>query len=181
MEQHQIYGYINDICIVGHGSIGKGTLPLIKRHFKFDKITIIDPEPVELPEISENVSFIKVGLTRENFRDILDQIFVNKVGFCVNLSVGTSSSDIIQYCQEKGVFYIDTVKEEWEGYYESEEIDLEKKSNYLMRETLLRNVRKHQRTTTAVSCCGANPGMVSWFVKQALVNLAKDLNFPIHE
>ena len=48
MEQHQIYGYINDICIVGHGSIGKGTLPLIKRHFKFDKITIIDPEPVEL-------------------------------------------------------------------------------------------------------------------------------------
>ena len=29
--------------------------------------------------------------------------------------------------------------------------------------------------TTAVSCCGANPGMVSWFVKQALVNLAADL------
>jgi homospermidine synthase len=26
-----------------------------------------------------------------------------------------------------------------------------------------------------VSCCGANPGMVSWFVKQALVNLAADL------
>jgi homospermidine synthase len=29
--------------------------------------------------------------------------------------------------------------------------------------------------TTAVSCCGANPGMVSWFVKEALVNLARDL------
>src|SRR5581483_2838180 len=28
---------------------------------------------------------------------------------------------------------------------------------------------------TAISCCGANPGMVSWFVKQALVNLAADL------
>ena len=28
---------------------------------------------------------------------------------------------------------------------------------------------------TAVSCCGANPGMVSWFVKQALLNLAADL------
>src|SRR5205823_2098944 len=27
----------------------------------------------------------------------------------------------------------------------------------------------------AVSCCGANPGMVSWLVKQALVNLAQDL------
>ena len=27
---------------------------------------------------------------------------------------------------------------------------------------------------TAVSCCGANPGMVSWFVKQALLDLARD-------
>ena len=28
--------------------------------------------------------------------------------------------------------------------------------------------------TTAVSCCGANPGMVSWFVKQALLDIARD-------
>ncbi len=27
---------------------------------------------------------------------------------------------------------------------------------------------------TAISCCGANPGMVSWFVKQALLNVAAD-------
>src|SRR5262249_6196368 len=30
-------------------------------------------------------------------------------------------------------------------------------------------------STTAVSCCGANPGMVSWFVKQALLNVAGDV------
>ena len=29
-------------------------------------------------------------------------------------------------------------------------------------------------STTAVSCCGANPGMVSCFVKQALLNVAAD-------
>ena len=34
---------------------------------------------------------------------------------------------------------------------------------------------------TAVSCCGANPGMVSWFVKQALVNIAKDTKTKIKE
>lgn len=45
-----------------------------------------------------------------------------------------------------------------------------------MREALLHDVRKHNLKTTAVSCCGANPGMVSWFVKQALLNLAKDLS-----
>lgn len=60
METPQVYAYINDICVIGHGSIGKGTLPLIKRHFRFDKITIIDPHPVELPETSENVVFSKL-------------------------------------------------------------------------------------------------------------------------
>lgn len=86
------------------------------------------------------------------------------------------------YCQSKGVLYIDTVKEEWEGYYSNKEIDLEKRSNYGLRESLLHKVRKHPLETTAVSCCGANPGMVSWFVKQALVNLAKDTGHPLeHE
>ena len=47
-----LYGLINRICVIGHGSIGKGTLPLIKKHFKFDRITIIDPHPVSEPEVS---------------------------------------------------------------------------------------------------------------------------------
>ncbi|MBR7539980.1 hypothetical protein KC221_27740, partial [Mycobacterium tuberculosis] len=44
-----------------------------------------------------------------------------------------------------------------------------------LRETLLAEKRRKPGGTTAVSCSGANPGMVSWFVKQAVVNLAKDL------
>ena len=44
-----------------------------------------------------------------------------------------------------------------------------------LRETVLAERRKNPGGSTAVSCCGANPGMVSWFVKQGLVNLAKDL------
>jgi homospermidine synthase len=41
--------------------------------------------------------------------------------------------------------------------------------------------KKNPGGTTAVSCCGANPGMVSWFVKQALVNLAKDTRLDFDE
>jgi homospermidine synthase len=32
-----------------------------------------------------------------------------------------------------------------------------------------------------VSTCGANPGMVSWFVKQALLDIARDTNTPFNE
>ena len=48
----------------------------------------------------------------------------------------------------------------------------EARTNYALRETVLAERRKNPGGSTAISCCGANPGMVSWFVKQALVNLA---------
>ena len=41
--------------------------------------------------------------------------------------------------------------------------------------------RRRPGGVTAVSCCGANPGMVSWMVKQALVNLAADLKLDVAE
>jgi homospermidine synthase len=55
---------------------------------------------------------------------VLDEIFGDKPGFCVNVSVGTSSKEIMVYCQKRGTFYVDTVKEEWEGYYSNETLDL---------------------------------------------------------
>ena len=41
-----VYGEITGpIVMIGFGSIGRGTLPLIERHFKFDKsrLVVIDP------------------------------------------------------------------------------------------------------------------------------------------
>ena len=117
MEKYPVYSHLNVICVIGHGSIGRGTIPLIKRHFTFDKMTIIDPCPVDLPQTNDKITFLKTALTQNNYQDTLDSIFVGKECFCVNLSVGTSSADIMLYCQKKGVLYIDTVKEEWEGFY----------------------------------------------------------------
>src|SRR5438034_167590 len=37
------------------------------------------------------------------------------------------------------------------------------------------------QSSTAVSTCGANPGMVSWFVKQALLDIARDTGVEINE
>ncbi len=96
-------------------------------------------------------------------------------GFCVNLSVDTSSLDIMRHCRELGALYVDTVIEPWPGFYYDKSLGNESRTNYALRETVLAERRKNPGGSTAVSCCGANPGMVSWFVKQGLVNLAKDL------
>ncbi len=48
------------------------------------------------------------------------------------------------------------------------------RSNYALRENMLKLVPKYRGGPTAVIAHGANPGLVSHFVKKALVNLAKD-------
>ena len=80
----------------------------------------------------------------------------------------------MRFCRELGVLYIDTVVEPWPGFYFDPKMNPAARTNYALRETVLAEKAKNPGGPTAVSCCGANPGMVSWFVKQALVNLAKD-------
>jgi homospermidine synthase len=53
------------------------------------------------------------------------------------------------------------------------------RSNFARRESFLAARRKRPGGPTAVSCCGANPGMVSWFVKQALLNIAHDVGIRV--
>jgi homospermidine synthase len=95
-------------------------------------------------------------------------------GFCVNLSVDTSSRAILELCREVGALYIDTVAEPWPGFYFDKGRGQGDRTNYALRQEILDAREKSPGGTTAVSCCGANPGMVSWFVKQALLNIAAE-------
>src|SRR6266568_4903976 len=181
MTDWPVHGRIaGPIVIIGFGSIGKGALPLIERHFDFDhkRLVVIDPNDADrkLAEI-RGYEFIKSGVTKENYRELLTPLLTRGggQGFCVNLSVDTSSLAIMELCREIGALYIDTVVEPWTGFYFDSSKGPEARSNYALRETVLAARKQKPGGTTAISCCGANPGMVSWFVKQALVNLAADL------
>lgn len=168
------------IVMIGIGSIGRGTLPLILRHFDCDrgKMAVVDPDATHRHLVErEGIAFHKVALTPQNYRDVLTPLLTAKggQGFVVNLSVDVSSVDMIAFCKEVGALYIDTVIEPWLGHYDNPDLTVAQRSNYELRESLLKLRREQPGGPTAVSCSGANPGMVSWFVKQALLNLAKDL------
>ncbi len=172
--------------MIGFGSIGRGTLPLIERHFDFDKsrMVILDPDDSNAGLAAEHgVRFIKAELTPDNFAELLTPLLKEGEGqgFCVNLSVDTSSLEIMRLCRELGVPYIDTVVEPWPGFYFSKDVDLEARTNHALRETARQEKAANPGGTTAISCCGANPGMVSWFVKQSLVNLATDFGHAFTE
>jgi len=184
---HPIYGDIDGpIIMIGFGSIGRGTLPLIERHFNFDRtrLVVIDPRADIAPFLAEKgIRHIQTHLTTENYKEVLKPLLkgVRGQGFCVNLSVDAASVDLMRICRKHGMLYIDTVVEPWPGFYFDADADNAARTNYSLRETMLKEKARRPGGTTAVSTCGANPGMVSWFVKQALVNLAKDIGVDIEE
>jgi len=164
------------IAIIGFGSIGRGTLPLIERHFDYDarKVVVIEPELADHTFLTQRgIRHVELALTRDNYREVLGRVFGDGGGFCVNLSVDTSSLEIMKFCRERGVLYIDTVVEPWAGFY-FETADNAARTNYALRQAVRDEKARNPGGTTAVSCCGANPGMVSWFVKEALMRLAHD-------
>jgi homospermidine synthase len=167
------------LVMIGFGSIGRGTLPLIERHFRFDKsrMVVIDPRDDHKALLDERgIRFVKGSVTCDNYRDMLTPLLTagEGQGFCVNLSVDTGSLDLMKLCRELGVLYIDTVVEPWLGFYFDKSADNASRTNHALRQTVRAEKARNPGGTTAVSCCGANPGMVSWFVKEALVRLAAD-------
>jgi homospermidine synthase len=182
MADWPVHGRITGpIAMIGFGSIGKGTLPLIERHFEYDerRFVVIDPSDKDRGLLDERgIRFVQAALTRDNYREILTPLLTEGggQGFCVNLSVDTSSVDIMELARELGALYIDTVNEPWAGFYFDQSKGPGARTNYVLREETLAARRRKPGGPTAVSCCGANPGMVSWFVKQALLDLARDLS-----
>jgi homospermidine synthase len=174
------------IVMIGFGSIGRGTLPLILRHIKCDpkQITIIDPDSSrsELAE-KQGAAFLKEAITRKNYKQVLKPLLTAGPGpaFIVNLSVDVDSLDIMRLARQTGALYIDTVIEPWPGFYDNRKLSQAERTNYTLRENMLALKRELGPGPTAISCCGANPGMVSWFVKQALMDIARDTKTKVSE
>src|SRR5687768_16773783 len=96
------YGEITGpIVLIGFGSIGQGVLPLLERHFKFDKSRMVVIDPVERNRKlldDRGIKFIKAALTADNYEKILTPLLRQGGGkaFCVNLSVDVSSLDVMK-------------------------------------------------------------------------------------
>lgn len=175
---HPQHGRIDGpLVIVGFGSIGRGTLPLIQRHLAFDaaRLTVIDPSPEVAALLADRgIRHLPVALTAGNYRQVLSDLFPDGTGFLVNLSVDVDSVAVMELCQELGVPYVDTVVEPWPGYYFGAQRGNAERTNYVLRERARSLGKRHAGGPTAVSCCGANPGMISWLLKEALLRLAAD-------
>ncbi len=166
------------ILMLGCGSIGQGVLPLLFKHLDItpDRMTIVAGDQRGADVAKEyGVAFEQIMLTRENYREVVGSR-LEKGDFLINLSVDVSSLDLIELAAARGALYIDTCIEPWLGGYVDMHRSISERSNYALWLSS-KEVKKKlgAGAPTAVVTHGANPGLVSHFVKQALLNIAADL------
>jgi homospermidine synthase len=173
-KKHVAYG--GRLVMVGFGSIGQGVLPLILRHIDMPKENVVIVTAEERGrEVAADygVEFRIEPITRGNYRNVVGAL-LRPGDFLLNLSVDVSSVALIELAHEKGALYLDTCIEPWAGGYTDPALSPSQRSNYALRESALALAPKFAGGPTAVLTHGANPGLVSHFVKEALLQIARD-------
>ncbi len=164
------------VVMIGFGSIGQAMLPLLFRHIglKAGQFTIISRSDDKSGIAREfGAEFIAQPLKQGNYEAILEP-HLQEGDFLLNLSVDVSSLDLIRYCWKRGILYLDTCIEPWAGSYTDAGFTPSQRSNYALREEVLAFRLDKRNGPTAVVTEGANPGLASILVKQALLNMAAD-------
>lgn len=177
-DQYPVYCKLEGrLLILGFGSIGQGVLPLILRHIDIDRerITIMSADPAHAKAAQQaGIKFVGAKLTQDNWQAEIGPL-VGAGDFLLNLSVDVSSIDLMRFCAEAGALYLDTCIEPWPGGYTDGSLSPSERSNYRLREDVLAlRASQPEGAPTQISAHGANPGLVSHFAKQALLNLADD-------
>jgi homospermidine synthase len=178
-NQHPIFR--GNLIMVGFGSIGQAVLPLLFQHFHIcsEQIKIISAdENGKDVAAAWNLAIAPHVLTKENYLALLEP-GLNSGDFLLNLSVDVSSLALIELCRRRGALYLDTCIEPWPGGYTDTSLSPSLRSNYALREKALSLGRENGKGPTALLAHGANPGLVSAFVKQALLNIATDTGIRI--
>ena len=165
------------IVFIGFGSVARCTLPILFEHIAIapDRVTIVDFNPAEpqlQPWLARGVHLIKDRITRESIERILG-LLLSPGDLLIDLAWNIHSGEVIDWCHHKGVMYINTAVELWDPYDFPNGTHPTELTLY-SRHMELRQIRdrwKEVGPTTVVEH-GANPGLISHFTKQGLLDLA---------
>jgi homospermidine synthase len=168
----------NKVLIIGCGAVSKCTLPILLKHVKipFSSISIVDfaePDASLKHWTDRGVKFFREEITPQNFDSVLSQ-HVSSGGLVIDLAWNIDTVEMLRWCHKHDVLYINTSLEEWDPY-----ADIRKRTTY-EKSLYFRHMKVREATSkwpadsvTAVFDHGANPGLISHFVKQGLADIAR--------
>ena len=168
----------NKVLFVGYGAVAECTLPILFRHIKVPakNVTIMDFENRAeklKPWTKKGVRFVRDRVTEDNMGSLLKK-YVGQGDILIDLAWNIDALEILQWCRDNGVMYINTSTELWDPYKTGSHPT--EKTLYWRHMNLRRMLKKWKtKGATAVIEHGANPGLISHFVKQGLLDIGKKL------
>jgi homospermidine synthase len=165
------------ILIIGYGAVSRCTLPLLFKQVQVDpaKVTVMDFADVG-PGVSTvrgfGANFVCDRINREQMGTQLAK-YVGKGDLIIDLAWNIGCDDILQWCHDHDVLYVNTSVELWDPYESAASKPPTERTLYV-RHLTMRSMMAQWKTpgVTAVVDHGANPGLVSHFTKQALEEMA---------
>jgi homospermidine synthase len=168
------------ILFVGYGAVAECTLPILFKHIKVPakNVTIMDFEDrkEKLKKwTSKGVNFVQDRVAQDNLAAILGK-YVSAGDVLIDLAWNIDALVVLQWCHDHGVLYINTSTEVWDPYTGLPDNKPTTKTLY-WRHMNLRRMLKSWKTkgATAVIEHGANPGLLSHFTKQGLIDIGNSL------
>ncbi|MEI6686878.1 MAG: saccharopine dehydrogenase C-terminal domain-containing protein [Planctomycetota bacterium] len=167
----------NRVLFVGFGAVARCSIPVLMDHVKIPtkNITIMDFDSNDealRPWIEKGITFVKNRVTRENMGTLLGQ-YVSKGDIIIDLAWNIDCCEILTWCHEHGVLYINTSVEVWDPYENAEKLHPTERTLYHRHMKLRKLIASwKQPSVTAVLEHGANPGLISHFTKHGLLDIA---------
>ena len=168
----------NKILFVGYGAVAQCALPILFKHVKTpaQNITVMDFEDrraAMAPWTRHGVKFVRKRVTRENMGALLGK-YLSAGDLLIDLAWNIDCCEILQWCHERGVLYINTSVELWDPYENSKGAPPQKMTLYWRHMHIRRMISQWAKPgPTAVLEHGANPGLISHFTKQGLIDIGK--------
>jgi len=166
----------NKILFVGYGAVAECTLPILFKHIKVPakNVAVMDFEDraEKLKKwTAKGVRFVRDRVTEENMGPLLAK-HVGAGDLLIDLAWNIDACEILQWCRDHGVLYINTSTELWDPYAAGPNQHPTEKTLYWRHMNLRRMIAKWDgKGATAVIEHGANPGLISHFTKQGLIDI----------
>jgi len=166
------------IVMTGFGVVAQATLPMLVKHLRVPlrNITVIDfadREEVLRPWINKGVRFVRDRVTPLSLPRLLST-HVGRGGLIIDLAWSIDFFDILEWAHHNQVLYVNASLESWDPWSDMHSKSCLEKSLFTRYQRLLPLAGRWQNTTTAVIDHGANPGLVSHFVKQGLLDIGAE-------
>jgi homospermidine synthase len=166
------------VVFVGYGAVAQCALPILVKYVRVapQNITVIDFEDqarILAPWTAQGVRFLREKITPENLGSELGR-HLSAGDLLIDLAWNIDCCEIVRWCHEHGVLYINTSVEVWDPYDRALYSHPTQRTLY-HRHMRVREMKAGWKTPgpTAVLEHGANPGLISHFTKQALVEIGQ--------